>query len=309
MSTSMPFEVAILTGGRSRRMGHDKALMDLAGRRLVDIAAGAARAAGASRIVTVGGDGDALTGLGHTWVPDRWPGEGPLGGLVTALSVTTSDRVVVLACDHVAASPDAVVAVVRGLDEGADVALPVVDGRDQTLHAAWHRRCLGTLEDRFAGGARSVREGLPGLVVVRMGIENERWLADADTPAELLAAHPTRYARRSAEELPVTVNEIDVDTLDDLHPTDIQLIDVREVDEYEAARVAGAVNIALGTVPDAIERLDRGSTVYVICASGARSLQAAEFLADAGFDAVNVAGGTKGWIASGRPVDSGPATA
>jgi rhodanese-related sulfurtransferase len=84
---------------------------------------------------------------------------------------------------------------------------------------------------------------------------------------------------------------------------------VREVDEYEEARVSGTVNIPLGTVPDAIETLDRGRTVYVICASGGRSLRAAEFLADAGFDAVNVAGGTKGWIASGRSVDSGPATA
>lgn len=309
MPSSEPFDVAILTGGRSRRMGRDKALMTLGHRRLVEIAAEAAEIAGAHRIVTVGGDEAALTRLGYVWVPDRWPGEGPLGGIITALSAATSQRVVVLACDHVAAAPDAIVAVVDALDDDTDVAMPFVGGRDQTMHAAWHRRCLDLLSARFADGARSVREGMAGLGLVRVAIADSRWVADADTPAELLAAHPRRYHRASAEEIPVTVNEIDVDALDELDPTEIQLIDVREADEYEEARVRGTVHVPLGSVPDAIETLDRNRTVYVICASGGRSLRAAEFLVDAGFDAVNIAGGTKGWIASGRPVDSGPATA
>lgn len=305
----MPFDVAILTGGRSRRMGRDKALMTFGSRRLVEIAADAADAAGAARVVTVGGDEAALTRLGFAWVPDRWPGEGPLGGIITALSATASDRLVVLACDHVAAAPDAIAAVVLALDEHADVAVPVVGGRDQTLHAAWHRRCLGPLAERFANGARSVHEGIAGLGVIRVAMAGDRRIADADTPAELLAAHPRRYHRLPAEEIPVTVNEIDVDALDELDPTEIQLIDVREADEYEEARVRGTVHVPLGTVPDAVDTLGRDRTVYVICASGGRSLRAAEFLVDAGFDAVNIAGGTKGWIASGRPVDSGPATA
>lgn len=284
--------------------------MALGDRRLVQIAADAAAAAGARRLVTVGGDEAALTRLGYQWVPDRWPGEGPLGGIVTALSETTGERVVVLACDHVATRPDAIVAVVDALAaHDADVALPIAGGRDQTLHAAWNRRCLGALMTRFGEGARSVHDGLAGLRVVRVTMDDDRWVADADTPAELLAAHPKRYHLRSAEEIPVTVNEIDVDTLDELDPTEIQLIDVREADEFEEARVHGTVHVPLGTVPDALESLDRSRTVYVICASGGRSLRAAEFLVDAGFDAVNVAGGTKGWIASGRPVDSGPATA
>src|SRR6056297_1730455 len=122
MPPSVPFEVAILTGGRSRRIGRDKALMEFGDRRLVEVAGQAAAAAGASRIFTVGGDRDALTRLGYEWVPDRWPGEGPLGGIVTALSETTGDRVAVLACDHVATDPDAILALVRALDDGADVA-------------------------------------------------------------------------------------------------------------------------------------------------------------------------------------------
>lgn len=309
MPAPVPFDVAVLTGGRSRRMGRDKALMHLGHRRLVEVAADAAAAAGAARVLTVGGDGEALSRLGLEWVPDRWPGDGPLGGILTALEAATSERVVVLACDHVAASPDAIATVVEALTDGADVVVPVAGGRDQTLHAAWRRACLTPLSDRFADGARSVREAIGGLAVVRIRVDDDRWLADADTPAQLLAAHPRRYHHRSSEEMDVNINEIDVDALEALGPATIQLIDVREADEYEGARVPGAALVPLGTVPDALESLERDRTVYVICASGGRSMRAAEFLADAGFDAVNIAGGTKGWIASGRPVDSGPATA
>jgi rhodanese-related sulfurtransferase len=48
-----------------------------------------------------------------------------------------------------------------------------------------------------------------------------------------------------------------------------------------------------------------GGPVYVICASGVRSLSAADFLHSTGVDAWSVAGGTKRWLAEGRPVVAG----
>ena len=84
------------------------------------------------------------------------------------------------------------------------------------------------------------------------------------------------------------------------------VIDVRMPDEYEEMHVPGA---ALLPLPDLARRADevpRGERVYVICATGARSLAAAEALNNAGWDAVSVAGGTKGWAAEGRPVEAGP---
>ncbi len=83
-----------------------------------------------------------------------------------------------------------------------------------------------------------------------------------------------------------------------------RLVDVRETDEYEAGHVAGAVHIALGTVPDQVQAF-HGEAVYVICRSGARSMRACEFLAQQGVQAINVAGGTIGWLSSGRPVVAG----
>lgn len=52
-------------------------------------------------------------------------------------------------------------------------------------------------------------------------------------------------------------------------------------------------------------QLPRDRTVHVICASGNRSLRAAQALVGAGYDAASVKGGTSGWIHSGRPVVMG----
>lgn len=99
------------------------------------------------------------------------------------------------------------------------------------------------------------------------------------------------------------VKEIDVEDLDRLGS--VPLIDVREPDEYAGGHVPGAVLVPLGSVPAADLSQYRGSTLYVICKSGGRSMRACEFLADAGYDVVNIAGGTMAWVTSGRAVVEG----
>ncbi len=71
-----------------------------------------------------------------------------------------------------------------------------------------------------------------------------------------------------------------------------QLIDVREPDEVAGGTLPGAVNIPLGDIPDRVGELDPSRTVVLLCRSGGRSTQAAEFLTASGFgDVVNLAGG------------------
>lgn len=103
----------------------------------------------------------------------------------------------------------------------------------------------------------------------------------------------------------MNIPHVTVDELEDLGTDGIVLIDVREAGEYAEARVPGAVLIPLATVPDRVGDIPAEGTVYLICAAGGRSLQAAEYLAAQGRDTVNVAGGTKAWVASGKPFDSG----
>ncbi len=99
----------------------------------------------------------------------------------------------------------------------------------------------------------------------------------------------------------MSVPEVDIETFAGLHAGGVTVIDVREPHEYEEAHVAGARLIPLGEVADRAAEVPEGETVYVVCAMGGRSMRAAEHLAGLGRDVVNVAGGTKGWIESGRP--------
>lgn len=81
------------------------------------------------------------------------------------------------------------------------------------------------------------------------------------------------------------------------------VLDVREPQEYVDGHVPGAKLIPLGQLGQRLQEVPDGRPLYVICATGGRSLAAATALLNqAGVDAVNVAGGTKGWIASGRDV-------
>lgn len=78
---------AVLTGGLSRRMGSNKALIEIDGVPMAERVARALLVGGCVRVVLIGGDAEALTPLGRPVVPDRHPGEGPLGGILTALAL------------------------------------------------------------------------------------------------------------------------------------------------------------------------------------------------------------------------------
>ena len=96
-------------------------------------------------------------------------------------------------------------------------------------------------------------------------------------------------------------------TVDDLAAArdagEVTLIDVRNPDEYAEGHIPGAQLLPLPELGDRLAEVPADREVHVVCQSGGRSAQGAELLGRHGIDAVSVAGGTKGWIASGRPID------
>jgi rhodanese-related sulfurtransferase len=102
------------------------------------------------------------------------------------------------------------------------------------------------------------------------------------------------------------IPEIDVDELAARLPAGHTLIDVREVDEYEAAHVPGAILLPLSELESRLDEVPQGEPLLLICKSGARSRRAGEVLAQRGHEVTNVAGGTDGWVASGRDYVTGP---
>lgn len=175
---------AVLSGGASSRMGTDKALIEIDGSPLILRAVAALTDAGADPVVAVGGDRRALESLGLTYVADRWPGEGPLGGIITALHTAPTETIAVLSCDLTGAASVAVRSVAGALGD-ADVAVPVVDGQSEWLHAVWRRSALPALEAAFAEGIRAPRHATERLRVAQLLDGDPCWFHDADRPEDL----------------------------------------------------------------------------------------------------------------------------
>ena len=77
---------------------------------------------------------------------------------------------------------------------------------------------------------------------------------------------------------------------------EVQLIDVREYAEYAGGRVSGAKLIPLGDIEKRHAELDHTKTIYVMCRTGRRSVEAQKRLKALGFtDVVNVTGGFEAW--------------
>jgi rhodanese-related sulfurtransferase len=80
------------------------------------------------------------------------------------------------------------------------------------------------------------------------------------------------------------------------------LLDVREPEEWNAGRVDGSLWIPMGDVGARQGDLPGDTPLVVICRSGARSGKVVAALVQAGYDAVNVGGGIKAWVALGFPI-------
>lgn len=78
---------------------------------------------------------------------------------------------------------------------------------------------------------------------------------------------------------------------------DFQLIDVRQPDEWEIARIEGAKLIPLGEILQRMDELDEDKEIVMQCKSGGRSARAIQALQQAGFkgEMKNLRGGIGAW--------------
>ncbi len=94
-------------------------------------------------------------------------------------------------------------------------------------------------------------------------------------------------------------------------PADALLLDVREPEEWVAGHAPGAQHIPLGDLPARVGEVPHDRQVVAVCRSGGRSAGATGWLAEQGYDAINLDGGMTAWSAAGRPMVSetgGPPT-
>jgi len=83
---------------------------------------------------------------------------------------------------------------------------------------------------------------------------------------------------------------------------DLQVVDVRYPNEWEAGHIDGAVHIPGDYIFDRVDELDRSRPVVTVCRTGSRSAEAVKDLASEGFDVENLDGGMDAWVAEGLPI-------
>lgn len=81
----------------------------------------------------------------------------------------------------------------------------------------------------------------------------------------------------------------------DLLGEELNVIDVREVEEVAQGKIPGAVNIPLGLLEFRMHELDKSEEYIMVCRSGGRSAQASIFLESHGFNVINMTGGMLAW--------------
>lgn len=184
----------VLAGGASRRMGTDKAQLEVDGQRLVDRAVDAAVSVANGGVVVAGPDPGALRS-GVICVADPvGPRQGPMAGLLSGwrhlstqleLENRRLERLVVLSCDLPSIDADVVVRLVAASTDGAE-AMAHDGERPQPLVAVYQRETIERLSELFAVGERSIRRAIDPASVVNVPIDGDR-ATDADTPSDLAA--------------------------------------------------------------------------------------------------------------------------
>lgn len=157
----------ILAGGASSRFGSDKALAQLSGKtmlaRMHELLGRVARDV---RVVAASanyGDGS------MQMVPDRWPGEGPLGGIITALEDArerdaSTTHCLIASCDMPFLTHEWLTYLCqRAAASDAEVVVPQSAQGLEPLCACWRTTGLGALTSGFEEGVRKVTEGMKRL--------------------------------------------------------------------------------------------------------------------------------------------------
>ncbi len=154
----------VLAGGKSSRMGGDKALLEIDGVSLIGRAARLLKSVAGDP--TIIGSTSLYRSLGTKIVADDWPGHGPLGGMATALRVSRTPWNLIIACDLpylTKAWLDFLIE--RALKSKADAVVPMNERGPEPLCAVYHKNAENRIRSAVEGGVHKVTDSFSRLRV------------------------------------------------------------------------------------------------------------------------------------------------
>jgi molybdopterin-guanine dinucleotide biosynthesis protein A len=184
----------VLVGGRSSRMGADKATLPYRDLPLASWIAQQMEPA-VDRVSLVG-DRRIHGTLGIPIVADHYPSSGPVGAIITALRFSSSTWNVITACDLPAVTPAIFHEMLRQIQQtDAQCLVPVTsDGRRQVLCAVYRRDAAGPLVKAFEGGELRLRFAIDSLKTHFWLAGSDDWAVNLNTPEDWAAHAPAEIA-------------------------------------------------------------------------------------------------------------------
>ena len=163
-----PITGVVLAGGRSTRLGRNKALELVGGVPLVSLAISVLESVTSDLVVVVTDEAQADTlpvpDRGRT-VQDLFPDSGALGGIFTGLTEAHANWAVVVACDMPFLS-EPLLSHMANARTGFDIVIPVLDGWPEPTHALYSKKCLAPMEESIRAGRLKIT-GFFGSIAVK----------------------------------------------------------------------------------------------------------------------------------------------
>ncbi|GAB5493833.1 MAG: molybdenum cofactor guanylyltransferase [Phototrophicaceae bacterium] len=171
------FTVAILAGGKSSRMGRNKAFIKIGGQAILQRIINVTTDLGQSKTMLITNTPDLYTDYDLAMYSDIVPDSGSLGGIYTALFHSQTAYTVMIACDMPFVSAD-VLRIMLAQRQNFDAVVPTVKGYPQGLHAIYRHTCLDLIRENIEQNKLKVSKIFDDLQVNYL---DESALADVNT--------------------------------------------------------------------------------------------------------------------------------
>lgn len=172
-----PASAAVLVGGKSKRMGKNKALINIGSGSIVEITINKIRPF-FQEIILVTNKVESYSRLNIPMVSDTYKNCGPLGGIHAALKAASFEFVFIVACDMPFIEPKFVEYILKSVEQDYDIVIPRVNDYYEPLHALYSKRCLPVIESCLNEGELKATSIWPYLKVKFVDREEINRFAD-----------------------------------------------------------------------------------------------------------------------------------
>lgn len=182
----------ILCGGKSSRMGRDKALIRINNRPIVKIVYDSLKVIFNEVALSVKKGTDDYKALGYRLIEDNLPGTSPLVGIYSALQELEGGHIFVIACDMPLIDIGFIAAMQEEISDGYDVIVPVTADGIEPLYGFYSKNCIGPIKNRIDRGDHKVINFYPEVKTKQIDIMAGQWTGvdtkfslNLNTPADM----------------------------------------------------------------------------------------------------------------------------